>query len=534
MQEARRALDLEAGRPGLDEEEQLLALVHGGDDVDARLAFARDEPLLAVQHPLVAVADGRRRERGEIRAGARLGQRPRLAVLAADDRHHVPLDLLGGEQLEQLARARGRRPRSRGRSSPCPTPPRARPAPSIERSRPPSSSGMFSIEKPGGARLRAQRVDLGRVDRVALDDPLLDGIDLGLDEAADWRFSSAISAGSSGTITDEPPGCLTVRSGIVPGSVPHHGSAARRISLRRPQPARERAVHQRRVPRRVLAAGVERAGRCPGGGAGRCTSTRRRPTGRRPRSRARRRPAASASRGAAGRARRARSRAVRDIEARERRRRAGERVDDRLHPVVAGRGPRPVPLGDGKHRARCGGASASGTKSLAALPVPDCRVRGAERLGQRGIELDAVDHARGHGEHDPVDRGSAPAAETTAPPSPHAMRSTGLERWTPSRARRERERHALVAAGDARADVGRVRRQAGERGRLDAVGCRRARHLEARPDRLAARRGRAGGGRGAPRPSPGSRPSAAPRDLGERVVHRSGSTPMPPRGSRSP
>ena len=36
VQEARHARDLEPGRPGLDEEERLLALRDGEDDVEAR------------------------------------------------------------------------------------------------------------------------------------------------------------------------------------------------------------------------------------------------------------------------------------------------------------------------------------------------------------------------------------------------------------------------------------------------------------------------------------------------------------------
>ena len=54
----------------VDEEERLLALGDCEHDVDARIAFARDEPLLAVQHPLVAVANRRRLETGEVRTGA--------------------------------------------------------------------------------------------------------------------------------------------------------------------------------------------------------------------------------------------------------------------------------------------------------------------------------------------------------------------------------------------------------------------------------------------------------------------------------
>ena len=57
MEEAGRARDLEPRRARLDEEERLLVVDHRRDDVEARVAFARHEPLLAVQHPVVAVTD---------------------------------------------------------------------------------------------------------------------------------------------------------------------------------------------------------------------------------------------------------------------------------------------------------------------------------------------------------------------------------------------------------------------------------------------------------------------------------------------
>ena len=73
----------------------------------------------------------------------------------------------------------------------------------------------------------------------------------------------------------------------------------------------------------------------------------------------------------------------------------------------------------------------------------------------------------------------------------------------------ERERQPLVPARDARADVVRVRREAGQRRRLDLVGARRARHLEPGLDSLAGARvererveQRAGGGPGRDRRQP--------------------------------
>ena len=58
VEERRRAPDLHPRRSGIDEEERLLPVGDREHDVDAGLALARDEPLLAVQHPLVAVAHG--------------------------------------------------------------------------------------------------------------------------------------------------------------------------------------------------------------------------------------------------------------------------------------------------------------------------------------------------------------------------------------------------------------------------------------------------------------------------------------------
>ncbi len=60
VQEAGRALDREAGRVGVDEEQRLLAFGDREDDVHAGLAFARDEPFLAVQDPVGSVPRRRR------------------------------------------------------------------------------------------------------------------------------------------------------------------------------------------------------------------------------------------------------------------------------------------------------------------------------------------------------------------------------------------------------------------------------------------------------------------------------------------
>ena len=57
---------------------------------------------------------------------------------------------------------------------------------------------MLSIEKPAARALRPQRVDLGVVDRAAFRDPLLERVDLVLDEAADALLQLADLGGKLG------------------------------------------------------------------------------------------------------------------------------------------------------------------------------------------------------------------------------------------------------------------------------------------------------------------------------------------------
>ncbi len=105
VEKTRRAHDLEPGRLRLDDEQLLLVARDGEDEVEAGVALARHEPLLAVQHPLVAVADGCGLDASDVRARAGLRHGPRLPILAARDRCDEALDLLRSRQLEQLARA---------------------------------------------------------------------------------------------------------------------------------------------------------------------------------------------------------------------------------------------------------------------------------------------------------------------------------------------------------------------------------------------------------------------------------------------
>src|SRR5262249_40895641 len=105
VQEARRARELETRRVRLDDEQGLLPVRDREHDVEARAALARDEPLLAVDQPIVAVANGGRLDAGDVRAGTGLRDRPPLAILAAEDRRDPALHLPGCGDLEQLARA---------------------------------------------------------------------------------------------------------------------------------------------------------------------------------------------------------------------------------------------------------------------------------------------------------------------------------------------------------------------------------------------------------------------------------------------
>lgn len=88
MHEARLAHDLQPRRALVDEEEGLLSLGVGEDDVKAGQIAAGDEPLVAIQHPLIAVANGGSLDAGHVGAGARLGDGPRFPRLAARHCRH--------------------------------------------------------------------------------------------------------------------------------------------------------------------------------------------------------------------------------------------------------------------------------------------------------------------------------------------------------------------------------------------------------------------------------------------------------------
>ena len=184
VQEARDAGELEAGSAGLDDEERLLAVDDREDDVEAGVALARHEPLLAVQHPLVSVAHGRRGDGAHVGAGARLGDRPGLAVLAAQDGDDPAVALLGREDLPELGRAAV----DHGEAETV----RRLAGLLLERHLAEHAEagasgvlGHVQHREAGRARLLAHRVDGGEVDLARGGDRLLQREDLVGDEAAD-------------------------------------------------------------------------------------------------------------------------------------------------------------------------------------------------------------------------------------------------------------------------------------------------------------------------------------------------------------
>ena len=75
----------------------------GGDD-EVRAHAVGDVGLLAVDHPAAVDALGARGDRGDVGAGARLGDAERADLLAADRRHEVALLLLLGAELPDRRR----------------------------------------------------------------------------------------------------------------------------------------------------------------------------------------------------------------------------------------------------------------------------------------------------------------------------------------------------------------------------------------------------------------------------------------------
>ena len=143
--------------------------------------------------------------------------------------------------------------------------------------------------------------------------------------------------------------------------------------------------------------------------------------------------------------------------------RAGERVDDGLH-AVAPRSRSSSSTARAPRGRRWAERRGQRHEQLRGVAVLDSGVGGAEGSGSGGSNVDPADHARGNGEHDAVDGdlGACPHGRR-ARPSPQVTRSTGDERCTiePSSGG-EREGDALVASGNARADVIGMGGEAGE------------------------------------------------------------------------
>ena len=185
MQEPRRADDLQPGRRRVDEEQRLLALGDREHDVDAGRALARDEPLLAVQHPLVAVAHGGG-------AGGRRGRSRRRARSAP-----TPRGTRRARSASRSARP-GRVSRSRSSSrGPAVDDGEAEPVRRLARlllerhlaeHRQVAAAerrGHVELREPLRARLAPELVERRRIDLVRLDDRRLERVDLLLEEAAD-------------------------------------------------------------------------------------------------------------------------------------------------------------------------------------------------------------------------------------------------------------------------------------------------------------------------------------------------------------
>ena len=297
--------------------------------------------------------------------------------------------------------------------------------------------------------------------------------------------------------------------------------------LRRPETARERAVHQR--PARVvgvLAAGVERAGGRPGrGGRRRAGVGGRRPwivvPGR--------------EHGVVGHEREVGPQALRATRARSpgppstrSRARAGAEPANACDATGWTPSRSRSPSSSSTARAPRGRRSGRSPRRAARRASPRCRTRRRRRrsgaaagrggsnairsttlAGSASTTRSAVDLRAGGRDDGPV---VAPGDALDRARQMHG----GPE------PRGERQRDALVAAGDARADVVRVGGEPGERRRLDPVGARRARDLEPGLNRLAGARverqpvEQCGGGgpgferRAGRRRSPRARPAARP------------------------
>ena len=135
---------------------RLVAGAHGGD-VEVRAHAVGDERLGAVDQPAAVDRAGAGAQRGDVRAGVRLGDRQRADPLAADRGREPALLLLRGAEAGDRRRGdrrcarRSPPPRRRSRSAPAPRrAPRRRPSP-----RPARTSARASRARRAGRRRRS-------------------------------------------------------------------------------------------------------------------------------------------------------------------------------------------------------------------------------------------------------------------------------------------------------------------------------------------------------------------------------------------
>ena len=242
---------------------------HREHEVEARVALARHEPLLAVQDPLVLVPLGRGRDGADVGAGAGLGDGPGLAELAAQDRADELLALRGRGDVPELGRAavdddeaeavRGLAGLLLQRH--------------LAEHGEPAAAGLLGHVQHGealGPRLAAQLAHPLRVDVAGLGDALLERVDLGLEERRDARLQLADVRGQLGNGRDHREILVTACSATA--RVPSRIASSALRGLRQ-SPASARSDPARRAPRR---------GRAPARGPGRGRAGRRGPRSRAP------------------------------------------------------------------------------------------------------------------------------------------------------------------------------------------------------------------------------------------------------------
>ncbi len=122
-------------------------------------------------------------ETRQVRAGARLGQRPGLPVLAADDGQHVALDLVGCRDLVELAWS----PVDDCEAEPVRRLARLLLEGDLAEHRQVATTerlGHVELREPLRPRLASELVERGGIDLVRLDDRRLERVHLLLEEAA--------------------------------------------------------------------------------------------------------------------------------------------------------------------------------------------------------------------------------------------------------------------------------------------------------------------------------------------------------------